>query len=182
MGTKQGDQAPRLSRARITRERKYQHPQTIADHNAARRELYANDPEYAERARTYVRRAYRAMNPPRPKIPDGQLRVKGVQREVEWEGEDSEPQMIESFTIPEAAAALGRTELTFRRWLNKGLIPDPVLFDTTRRYRLYSRGELQTVAKILAEHERSYTYYSEQNEDTRLRIEQAVEGYRRQYI
>ena len=92
------------------------------------------------------------------------------------------PAVVETFTIAEAAAALGKSDITLRRWISEDLIPEPVLRDTTRGYRHYSVGELRVVARILYEHEREFAYYSAQHEATRIRLGQALHGYRALYI
>jgi hypothetical protein len=88
------------------------------------------------------------------------------------------PTVVEAFTVPEAARALGRTELTFKRWIEDDLVPEPILQDTTRGYRQYSIGELRAMARVLAEHETEYKYYATTHTLTRERLMQAVFGYR----
>lgn len=83
------------------------------------------------------------------------------------------------FTIPEAAEALGRTQLTLKRWIRDGILPPPIYKDSTYGYMHYSVGELQTVAKILASHERVYDYLRREHEETINRLWQAVEGHRK---
>lgn len=88
------------------------------------------------------------------------------------------PVGIEVFTVPEAARALGRAELTFKRWITDELIPAPLLVDTVRGYRHYSAGELRVIARILAQHEAEFMYYSIKHEQTRHLMHQAMQGYR----
>lgn len=92
------------------------------------------------------------------------------------------PATVEVYTISEAAAALGKSDLTLRRWISEELIPEPVLRDTSRNYKHYSVGELRVLRTLLAEHERDYVYYGAQHRDTRIRIEQAVHAYRARFI
>lgn len=92
------------------------------------------------------------------------------------------PQVVETYTVPEAAHALGKSELTFKRWIAEDLIPEPVLRDTTRGYGHYSAGELRVIARILADHEREFSYYTTKHDSTRQRIMQSLEGYRRTSI
>lgn len=92
------------------------------------------------------------------------------------------PATVVCYTVPEAARAMGRTEITFKRWIEDDMIPAPVLRDTTRGYRQYSAGELTTIARILAEHEREFTYYMFTHTQTRERIMQAIHGYRATHI
>ena len=92
------------------------------------------------------------------------------------------PASVECFTLPEAAKALGRSELTLKKWINDDLLPEPVLRDTVRGYRHYSVGELRVISSILAEHERSNAYYTVSSRETQIRLMQAVHAYRMQYI
>lgn len=92
------------------------------------------------------------------------------------------PQVVEAFTLPEAARALGRTELTLKRWIAEDLIPAPILRDTTRHYFQYSVGELDVIARELQEHEREFTYYAVAHTATRERIAQHMFAFRQQHI
>lgn len=102
-------------------------------------------------------------------------------RELFVEGMDY-PVTVESYTIPEAAKALGRSELTFKRWIADDLIPEPILRDTSRNNRHYSVGELTTMARVLSEHERSYSYYTNRHTETRERMMQFMHAYRAEHI
>lgn len=102
-------------------------------------------------------------------------------REVTTEGMEF-PATVEAYSVPEAAAALGRTPLTLKRWIEDDLIPEPVLQETTRGYRQYSVGELTVIARVLAAHEAEFSYYAHNHERTRVRMEQEVFGYREHNI
>lgn len=106
---------------------------------------------------------------------------RGVEREVTAEGMEY-PHVVEAFTLPEAARALGRTELTLRRWLEEDMLPAPLLHDTSRHYRQYSVGELEVIARELKEHEREFTYYARTHHACRERIMQHVFAYRQLHI
>lgn len=101
----------------------------------------------------------------------------GVDREV-IAGDMDHPMVANTYTIPEAARALGKSELTFKRWLADDLVPEPVLVDTVRGYRHYSAGELSVIATVLARHEREFSYYTTKHEETRHAIMQNIQGYR----
>lgn len=78
----------------------------------------------------------------------------------------------------EAAEALSRTLLTLRRWVTEGMIPPPVLTDTTYGHVQYLRGELMVISRVLAEHEREFAYFRKEHVATQTRIHAGVEGYR----
>lgn len=182
MASKQGAKAPRRGRAaRRTAGAGVVAP-TQQDRNRARREQYAVDPQYAERQKQLARQTYNRDKPLVPKLANGLL-TRGTMREVVDEhGHMEFPQTVESFTVPEAAAALGRTELTLKRWIEDDLIPQPILRDTSRNYRQYSVGELTVIARELQEHEREFRYYATAHTATRERIAQHVFAYRQQHV
>lgn len=92
------------------------------------------------------------------------------------------PEYVESYTIPEAAAALGVGVNTLRRWLEADKFPQPVLEDVTTHHRVYSRGELDAAQRVLARHSLSFAYLSTHDRHVIEDIHQAVHGYRAQYI
>ena len=83
-----------------------------------------------------------------------------------------------TYTVPEAAAALGKSVPNLRRWLRRGLIPEPRLIETGRSLRVFSQGELEVMAHVLAAHEREFSYYCANHEGTTNRLFAAVEQYR----
>ena len=97
-------------------------------------------------------------------------------------GEMDHPESIESFTVPEAAEALGRSEATIRRWLADDKIPAPILEDVQRHYKVYSVGEMRIIGQFLREHEREFTYLTTDHNNLVETLHQAVHGYRAQHI
>lgn len=157
---------------------------TKAGHrNRRRRNLYATDPDYAERIRKASLETYRKDHPlPPSKLARGLL-ARGTQKEV-FVGEDLTrvPVTIEAFTIPETATALGRSELCVKRWIADGLIPPPVLKDTTRGYRHYSAGELSIIAAELKKHGADFAYLTSAHSVTINSIWQRIQGYRATHV
>jgi len=150
----------------------------MQDSNVNHRQKYASDPEPFRKA---SRNHYRKENPlPVSKLGSGLL-CQGEDREV-IDDEMEVPTVVEAFTIPEAAKALGRSDQCRNKWIKDDLVPGPVLRDTTYNYRQYSVGELSVIARILLEHEQELTYYSNKHVQTIHKMHQAVQGYRAQYI
>lgn len=86
----------------------------------------------------------------------------------------------ETFSIAEAAKALGKSAMTIRRWVGDNeLIPEPVLEDTVYHHKVYDRGELQLIAEALAAHEAEFSNLHQSHTDTIHRIAQSVDAYRR---
>lgn len=105
----------------------------------------------------------------------------GVLREVT--ADDMEyPVTVEAFSLPEAAKALGRTELTLKRWIEDDLVPAPILRETVRGYRQYSVGELNVLARELQEHEIDYSYYAIAHTARRERIQQHFFAHRAHHV
>jgi hypothetical protein len=83
-----------------------------------------------------------------------------------------------TFTIPEAAEALGKSLPNFRRWITTELIPPPYLKDASRGHYCYCIGELQILARILAAHEREYAYFCAKHETVSNQMHQMIGGFR----
>lgn len=92
------------------------------------------------------------------------------------------PVAVESYTVSEAAVALGRSVATIRRWIEADKIPEPYLRDVSTNYRVYSVGELQVMSRILAQHEREFSYLATGSTHIAETLHQAVHAYRSEYI
>lgn len=92
------------------------------------------------------------------------------------------PVAAETFTIQEAADALGRSLSTLRRWIASDRIPEPYLRDVARGYRVYSVGELRTMAQIIARHERDFMYLVAENTHVIHELHQAIQAYRALHV
>jgi len=85
--------------------------------------------------------------------------------------------MIETFSLAEAAVALGKSLPNLRRWVGK-LIPDPFLKETVRGNSVYARGELEIIAEILADHESEFAYFCAKHESVIAHINTAINNHR----
>lgn len=97
-------------------------------------------------------------------------------------GEMDAPASIETFTIPEAAEAFGRSVATVRRWIEADKIPGPYLRDLSRGYHVYSRGELEVMARIIGQHEQEFNYLVSSHNPIIETLQQAVSAYRAEYL
>lgn len=88
------------------------------------------------------------------------------------------PATVETYTIAEAAEALGKSLNAVRRWIADEMIPGPYLRDTSTRYLLYSRGELDIIAEALRIHAREFSYFRADHQSTIHEIHQRIQGYR----
>lgn len=94
-----------------------------------------------------------------------------------YEGAE-ESSFVTTFTIPELALALGKAELTIRRWIEADKIPAPYLRETTRNLRVYSLGELQTLVDVLARFGRDFSYLSAADSTALARLHETMHAYR----
>lgn len=94
------------------------------------------------------------------------------------------PVNVESFTIPQAAEALGRSLATLRRWIADDKLPAPYLEElgTGRSLLVYSVGELEVIARQIAAHEREFVYLAGESTHIIEALQQAVHAYRVEYI
>lgn len=61
-------------------------------------------------------------------------------------------------------------------------MPEPYLRETTRNNKVYSIGELELVARILAAHEQEFVNYSTQHRHVIETMHQHISAYRAQHI
>lgn len=101
----------------------------------------------------------------------------GTERELALPGR-TRTRVLVSYNVLEAAAALGRSESAFRRWLTREVIPAPVLIDQVRLNGCYSMEELEIIAEELREHERHFANLCESHHETIIRISQRIHGLR----
>lgn len=143
--------------------------------------MYASDPHYASKVKQAARETYRKDHPlEASKLANGLL-TSGTQREVYTEEMDH-PVYVETFTVPEAARALGRSEIGLKRWLTDGIVPPPILLDTVRNYRHYSVGELSVIARVLREHEDEFKYLTVKHTPTIHTLWQGIQAYRAAHV
>lgn len=148
--------------------------------SVARRAEYANDPGTANTIRSQSREKYHGGSRPPAKLANG-LMTSGEVREVQT-GEMDHPETVESFSIPQAALALGRSEATMRRWIAGDKIPAPYLQDVRTHHMVYSVGELEVIARIIARHEQEFLYLVAEHTHIVETLQQAVHAYRAEFI
>lgn len=151
-----------------------------ADRNKRRREIYSSDVGEEERNRDRARKAYRDKHPKTSKPPGVLVQLPEV-KEVYRETDPDKVVSLEVYTVPAAAEALGKTQLTLKHWINDELVPGPILLDTVFGYRHYSSGELKIIFTILKEHWRTYDYLTPNFTTVIHQIAQNVEAYRKNY-
>lgn len=154
MGSERTNKAP---------SRKPRGTEILPDRADFRRAEYHSDEGVADAKRASERQRYRGGAQAPARTP-ASIVGQGTVREINHPSDPSDgPIHRETFTIPEAARALGRPEVTFRRWIAADKIPAPYLNEAGRELAVYSIGELQVIQQVLQRHEADYQYMTEQS-------------------
>jgi hypothetical protein len=159
--------------------------------NARRRERYAKDPAYRERAIQQVRESYRKSRedaglPLREEDCRNnldRLAEFGMLREVKID-EEHTMRMLTFFT-KELAKALDRNPAVVQRWINSGLIPPPVIIGkshTNRWYPLYTVTEVRAIMAVFGEHQQTSQYFRTYHTETREKMHAAVREARKAVV
>jgi hypothetical protein len=123
---------------------------------------------------------YRKAHPLEPKTPSavygGRMRVLYVPHRPGVDAGRSAS--LESFSLAEAAEALGRSLITFRKWIQHNLIPAPLFKDVVKGNFCYTIQEIEAIAAGLVEHERSFVYLGVTHRASIARIRRAVDEAR----
>lgn len=142
---------------------------------------YANDPSYAKRTKQASLDFYRKDHPlPPPLLADGLL-IDGEERLLYTINDNVRYETsgyVSCFSVPKAAEALGRTELSIKKWIRDGILPPPIWRDVSRGFKRYTVGELQVIAAEIAKHESSFVYISVRHTETVTAIWGAIRVFR----
>lgn len=107
--------------------------------------------------------------------------LKPTSKEVEVAGMDY-PVIVDVYSISESATALGRSTVGIKRWIRDGILPPPIIKDSSHGWPHYSKGELKLIAKVVAQHEEEYEYLSHTHTLTINRLWQSIEAFRKSNI
>lgn len=109
-----------------------------------------------------------------PKMPN-HMRLKilnlASQHEVYREDTPKKTATIPALSASTAAEALGTSAITLAKWVNKGMIPAPILKRVdTPIGNFYHVDEVLAMAQLFLEHRESFRYYREDHTDLRKRL------------
>ena len=90
------------------------------------------------------------------KLADRKLLVDATEYPVDINGEIVQ---LAGYSMVKAAKALGKSIIQLRVWVNKGLIPAPVLPVTRGGYYIYDKRELTIIRKHLYRHTKKGNSY-----------------------
>lgn len=125
---------------------------------AHRKERYAKDPEYREKAAEYSRKSRqrksderKAATEPHEDSPGGvvAVRIPRIRKpeEVPWKGKT-----VKAYGIEVLCRAIGRSRVTIYSWERKGWLPKTPL-TSSREEKLYTAGMIEVVAQIVRAYE-----------------------------
>ena len=140
--------------------------------------MYHSNPEYRQHVNALSRRYYRESHPvARPSIADGLLK-NGHVREIEAVGIG--PIVIECYTMKESGRALDVDDLTIKRWISSKMIPQPLFRTTHMGWRVFTRGELEIVCNILADHKSQYRLFRISHTEVIAAFHEQISEYRKE--
>jgi len=70
-----------------------------------------------------------------------------------------------AYTMTQAASAVGKSLVTFRRWITDGIIPEPEYEDTSHKYVQYLHWEIEALIGPIADHFDKFDYLHTKHED-----------------
>lgn len=124
-----------------------------------------------------AREYYRRSNPKRDSVlSKRQPLIYGVSKEVI--DDDGVLSVKVCYSMPSSASALGKSDVTFKKWLATGLIPEPVHVDAVCSHRQYTLAEIKAMVNVLSRHFETYDYFNKHHTDTISAIKSGVEKAR----
>ena len=145
--------------------------------NEKRRELYHSNPQIKAAVQQSAREYYRRTNPKAETVlANGKPLTNGVAREVIDSNGDLSVKVC--YTMPAAAVAVGKTTMTFKKWIASGWIPDPVYVDSVYQHNQYTMAEIKAIVKVLSKHYETYDYLNSHHVNTIAAIKCGVEKAR----
>ena len=181
MGTRRGTTTARSKSSGGRSKAKRTPAQRRKDNDEVRRQLYRNNAEYREKAKLSSRETYRRNNPKgenplKHRVPLTEAVYKTVEHV-----EGGEPFEERSYSLNQTAAALGKSQLAFKRWVKDGIMPEPEYVDSSHRYQQYLVWEVEAAIQPIADHFEVFDYLHSTHEDTISNIWNAVMKARLEY-
>ena len=144
------------------------------DHSQTRRELYRRDAGYREKVKQNSRKTYRRNNPKGENpLAERKPLTEPVLKSLTPMGQE-EPFNDYSYTLNQTAAALGKAQLTFKKWVNDKMVPEPIIVDTSHGYQQYLWWEVEAMLEPIADHFDHFDYLHNTHTDTINAIWSAV--------
>lgn len=85
-----------------------------------------------------------------------------------------EPFEERSYSLNQTAAALGKSQLAFKRWVKDGIVPETEYVDSSHKYQQYLVWEVEAAIGPIADHFDVFDYLHTTHEDTISSIWNAV--------
>lgn len=75
---------------------------------------------------------------------------------------------IPAFTVTAMGEPLSTTGVTVTRWVNKGMLPAPIL--PTSRGKVYGLEEARTIVRIVGEHQKDFKQYRDEHAEVKDKL------------
>ena len=86
--------------------------------------------------------------------------------------------VIACYTVPYAAAAVGKSIVTFKKWIVLGYVPAPIYKDATFHHLQYSVPEVQAIVTALSRHFDKFDYLNKRHKTTIKNIAAGIDKVR----
>lgn len=150
------------------------------DRNAVRRAAYDQVPGVADDLRARARQRYQETSGARTSVTE-RLTARGTLREVTYTDAERTYQ-VPTFTLGELADAIGKSEMTVRRWIQDDKLPEPYLRDVSRQnVRVYSIGEVRIIHDVLSRRD-GFAYLTSTDNHAITELNERLHHYRAESI
>jgi hypothetical protein len=177
MGARQRAATTRRARAKKQDTEQPCEVKTRKGTNEKRRELYHSNKRVKASVQRSAREYYRRNNPKAaPNLQGRTPRVNGVAKEVL--DDNGKMSVKVCYTVPSAAEAVGKSVVTFKKWMASGWIPAPVHIDMVYSHNQYTLAEVKAIVAALVRHYETYDYLNANHTSTIAAIKSGVEKAR----
>jgi len=148
-------------------------------HNTRRREKYQQDTDYKEKLKDVARLNYRKSVSREFMSCSRNLGILGDLATVTLvEDEQGMETRLPILNIPRTADALDKLYQNVWRWVDKEMLPAPVLHTVTSNQPVYHKAEVEVFIRVLGEHFENFAYYRRDHESTRKQIFEKIQKVR----
>lgn len=142
-----------------------------AKYNVKRRRQYEDDPDYREKSKKRSRMAYREENETELLKRDRNLaNLETHATSMEVRLPNGKNGTLPIFNIPKTAEMIDGLYQTVWRWVQRDMLPKPILTLVINGQPVYHREEVRVFIQELSKHLQNFAYYRKDHESTRKAI------------